>query len=83
MLDQIGINPHNKEEFQNIRYFPEAVKLLAQVNGQYDKIDNLGFEFMSPEAYQKWLNSLQEHKQQQDTKDMKKQFNIQLKPLKN
>jgi hypothetical protein len=82
VLDQIGINPHNKEELQNIRYFPEAVNLLAQVNGQYDKIDNLGFEFMSPEAYQKWLNSLQEHKQQHETKDMKKQFNIQLKPLK-
>lgn len=83
VLDQLGINPHNQEALQNIRYFPEAVNLLAQVNGQYDKIDNLGFEFMSPEAYQQWLISLQEHKKQQDTKDMKKQFNIQLKPLRN
>lgn len=84
VLDQIGINPHNKEELQNIRYFPETAKLLTQVNAQYDEIDNLGFEFMSPEAYQKWLGSLQEHKQQQDDQEMKEQFNLKLQqPIKN
>lgn len=80
---QIGINPHNKEELQNIRFFPEAVNLLSQINDQYDKIDNLGFEFMSPEAYQKWLGSLQESKQKQDDQEMKEQFNIKLQPIKN
>jgi len=78
VANQIGINPQNEEELQNIRFFPEAVNLLTKVNAQYDEIDNLGFEFMSPEAYQKWLGSLQEHKQQQDDQEMKEQFNLKL-----
>lgn len=80
---QLGINTRNKQELQNIRHFPQAVSLLNQVNKQYDKIDNLGFEFMSPEAYQKWLGSLQESKQKQDNQEMKEQFNIKLQPIKN
>ncbi|MDT0648152.1 hypothetical protein RM545_15765 [Zunongwangia sp. F260] len=78
---QIGIDPRNKQELQNIRHFPKAISLLNQVNEQYDKIDNLGFEFMSPQAYQKWLESLQESKQKQDNQEMKEQFNIKLQPL--
>lgn len=80
VMKQLNIDPHNAKDLQNIRYFPKAVALLDKVNAQYDKIDDLGFEFMAPEAYQKWLSSLQETKQQQEDREMKEQFNIQLQP---
>tara|TARA_R110002049_G_scaffold277604_3_gene456151 strand:- start:2749 stop:4080 length:1332 start_codon:yes stop_codon:yes gene_type:complete len=78
VAQQVGINPRNHQELQNIRHYPKIVKLLNQVNSQYDQVDDLGFEFMSPEDYQKWLSSLQETKQQEDNEAMKKQFNIKL-----
>ena len=75
---QVGINPRNRQELQNIRHYPKIVELLNQVNSQYNQVDDLGFEFMSAEDYQKWLSSLQETKQQEDNETMKKQFNIKL-----
>jgi hypothetical protein len=75
---QVGINPRNRQELQNIRHYPKIVQMLNQVNAQYDKVDDLGFEFMSPDDYQKWLASLQETKQQEDNEALKKQFNIKL-----
>lgn len=76
---QIGINPRNRQELQNIRFYPRIVELLNNVNAQYDQVDNLGFEFMSPKDYEKWLSSLQETKQKEDNEAMQKQFNIKLK----
>lgn len=78
VAQQVGINPRNRQELQNIRHYPKIVQMLNQVNSQYDQVDDLGFEFMSPNDYQKWLSSLQETKQQADNKAMKKQFNIKL-----
>ena len=76
---QVGINPRDRKDLQNIRNFPNIVKLLNNVNSQYNKVDDLGFEFMSAEAYQNWLASLKQTKQKQDSDEMKKQFNIKLK----
>jgi hypothetical protein len=75
---QVGINPRDRNELQNIRHYPNLVKLLNNVNSQYNKVDDLGFEFMSAEAYQNWLASLKDSKQQQDSEEMKKQFNLKL-----
>lgn len=81
---QVGINPRDRNDLQNIRHYPEIVDLLNQVNAQYATIDNLGYEYMSPHDYEKWLASLKETKQQQDNEQMKKQFNIKLnQPIKN
>lgn len=79
VTQQVGINPRNRQELQNIRHYPKIVDLLNQVNAQYDKIDNLGFEFMSEESYESWLASLNETKKKQDSEEMKQQFNIKLK----
>lgn len=84
VANQVGINPRNKQHLQNIRHYPKIVEKLNEVNAQYSKIDNLGFEYMPAEAYENWLNSLKENKQQQDSQEMKEQFDIKLKqPIKN
>lgn len=69
---QVGINPRNKNELQNIRYFPMLIEMLEKTKAQYAKIDALGYEYMSTKDYQNWLDKLQEAKQQQDSERFKK-----------
>ncbi|WP_139422726.1 hypothetical protein [Chryseobacterium mulctrae] len=66
--NNVGINPHDKEDLQNIKHFPELVLQLRNINGQFDYIDQSGFAQMPPEQYEKWLGSLQkaENKQESD-----------------
>lgn len=80
---QVDINPRDKADLQNIRYYPPIVSMLNEVNSQYRKIDDLGYEYMPAQAYEAWLNSLMEAKQQQNNETMKQQFNIKLNQLKN
>jgi len=74
VADQIGINPYDRAQLQKIRNFPEAVKLLNAANAQFATIDNLGYEPMPDEAYQKWLQSMNAEKQKQENEAMKQQF---------
>ena len=72
---QVGVNTRDRTDLQNIRFYPEIVQLLNRTKAQYSKVDDLGFEFMSPEAYQKWLASLLDTEQQESNKDLQAQFN--------
>ena len=74
VMKQLGINPQKKEDLQNIRNYPSTVALLNKVNKQYDFMDNLGYEHMPEEAYQKWLQSMKEQKHKQDNENIKQQF---------
>jgi len=78
VMQQHQINPRNKQELQNIRYFPKAIELLNKVNNQYDKIDNLGYELMSAQAYEKWLASLKNSKEKQISNEIQKDFENKL-----
>lgn len=80
---QIGVNPRDNRDLQNIRFYLPIVEMLNQTNNQYRKIDDLGYEYMSAQAYQKWLDDLMDAKQQQDNETIKQQFNIKLNLLKN
>jgi hypothetical protein len=74
VVGQIGINPYDRVQLQNIRNFPEVVKLLNAANAQFAIIDNLGYEPMPDEAYQKWLQSMNAEKQKRENEAMKQQF---------
>jgi hypothetical protein len=74
VMKELGINPRNKKELQQIRNYPNAIALLKETNSQYDIIDNLGFEPMPPEAYEGWLNSLSQEKNKQESEKFKQQF---------
>lgn len=81
VMNQLKINPENKQQLQKIRNYPNAVVLLNEVNNQYKLIDNLGYQQMSAEAYEKWLGSLKETKNKEESEKLAKQFKgtIQLK----
>ncbi|CAM1343848.1 hypothetical protein [Tenacibaculum amylolyticum] len=79
----LGINPRNKQELQQIRKFPNVVNLLNKVNLAQQRTDNLGYKPMPSKMYQNWLNSLKQHKQQQEDKELKERFKLNIKTLKN
>jgi len=66
--NKLGINPHDQDDLQNVKYYPELQLQLRNVNGQFNYIDQSGFAQMPPEQYEKWLGSLQkaENKQRSD-----------------
>ncbi|OAE90380.1 hypothetical protein [Flavobacterium psychrophilum] len=73
-MKKLGINPTKKEELQKIRQFPETVEFLNATNEQYNKIDDLGFQQMPADAYEKWLGSLKQVKNKQQNEEFTKQF---------
>ena len=74
VMKQLKIHPTDKEQLQRIRNYPQAVALLQETNGQYQAIDDLGFDFMPADAYEKWLGSLKKEEQKQEGEKIDKQF---------
>ena len=84
VMFNLKINPRDNKQLQNIRYYPQAVELLKNVNSQYNTVDNLGYEHMPEDAYLQWLQSMQDEKNKQESEKLAKQFKGTLiKPLKN
>lgn len=71
---KVGINPRNKEELQRIKNYPEIIQLLMKVNHQYKTIDDLGYEAMPAEVYERWLKSVNQEKNKQEDEKMKEQL---------
>lgn len=71
VTDNLGIkNAENPQELQNIRYFPKAVELLQETKAQFDRIDNLGFKFMSSSAYSEWLGNMGREANRQQSEEI-------------
>lgn len=83
VMKQLGINPKDLNDLQNIRHFPKAIELLDRVNSQYNLVDNLGYEQMPEDVYQKWLQDMTGEKQKQDNETISRQLKgILAKPSK-
>lgn len=82
---QVGINPRDNQDLQNIRYFPKIIEKLNAVNAQYATIDNLGYTHMPTEAYQDWLQSMKKQENMQENQRINEQFKglINQQPIKN
>ncbi len=81
---QLGINPTDNKQLQNIKNYPKAIALLQQANEESKKVEQLGFTFMPQEAYERWLGSLNEVKRKQENEAVNLQFKTTVqKPFKN
>ena len=67
---QLKLTEKNKDAIQK---YPKAVALINEMNKQYDKIDDLGYQPMSSDAYEKWLGSLKETKNKQESEKLANQ----------
>jgi hypothetical protein len=71
VVRQLKLTKENKDDIQK---YPKAVTLLNEMNKQYEKIEDLGFQPMSVDAYEKWLGSLKEIKNKQESERLVNQF---------
>ena len=70
VIKQLG-----KPPLKDLPKYPQAYDIYKKRNQIYDLVDNLGFEPMPSDAYQKWLKSVQEEKNKQESEQLK--INIQ------
>lgn len=59
--------------------YPVASALQKRMLREYEIIDGLGYQQMPKEAYQKWLQSVDEQKEKQDQEKLQKEITHQLK----
>lgn len=64
VISQIKVPP------QHIHKYPKAKALLDEMLAQYDIVNNFGYENMPEDEYEKWLNSLNEAKQKQESQKL-------------
>jgi hypothetical protein len=75
-----GINEQNYR--QKLSQHPQAKEAFLARNRQYRKMDDMGYENMPADAYEKWLKSLNEARQKQQDKELQQQLNKSI-PIKN
>lgn len=69
----------NEKDLPN---FPEAYQAYLAMQAAYDKVDGLGYQDMPKEAYQKWLNSIDKAKKQQENKEVQERLQREIEYLK-
>lgn len=82
VANELGIDPFNPQELQNIGNYPNAVNLLNEANLQTKQIENLGYEAMPMDAYVAWLNSVHAEKNKQESKEIQQSIKSTQKPTK-
>lgn len=73
------VNSQIKASPQTIHKYPKAKALLDEMYAQYGVVDNLGYEDIPADEYEKWLNSLNDAKQKQQSQELFKGINQKIK----
>lgn len=58
----------------NLYLYPDVYKLYKEMHECYANIDNSGYQAMPPEAYQKWLSSLNDIQHQREYEKLQIEF---------
>ncbi|AWG24721.1 hypothetical protein FK004_05500 [Flavobacterium kingsejongi] len=74
VVKELGINTQTQDGRNKILNYPQAIEILQQMHAQYKLVDDLGFQLMPADAYEKWLNSLKETKNKEESEKLAKQF---------
>ena len=70
----LRIDSSNQQSREEILNYPQAVEILREMHKQNAIIDDLGFQQMPAEAYEKWLGSLKNVKNKQESEKLANQF---------
>jgi Transglutaminase-like superfamily len=62
--------------------YPNAYNAYLQMQASYKQTDDLGFQPMPKEAYQRWLKSIDKEKQKQETKEVQQKMQQEIQMLK-
>lgn len=74
VLHQLGINPADEKQRLKIAAYPKALQLLRQLAAQHQLIDDLGYEPMPQEAYERWLHDMKQETQKQENEAISRQL---------
>lgn len=74
VIKELGINTQTQDGRNKILNYPKAIEILQQMQSQYKIVDDLGFQLMPADAYEKWLGSLKETKNKEESEKLAKQF---------
>jgi len=79
-LEKVNAAGHPKEA--DLPKHPDAYKAYMAMSAAYKKIDDLGYQEMPNDAYQRWLKSIEQEKTRQENKDIRERLQRQLQALK-
>lgn len=66
----------------DLHNYPDAYHAYLDMKAAMDKVDDLGYQDMPPEAYQAWLKSIETEKKKQATKQLNDRLQQQINQLK-
>lgn len=75
---QLKLTEETKEKIKN---YPKAMEILKNMQNQYNLIDDLGFQQMPAEAYEKWLGSLNQTQNKQENEKIQENLKQSTKSL--
>ena len=64
------VNQLGRPSLKDVSKNPKAIAIYNQRNEMYDTVDNLGFEPMPNQAYEKWLKSVNDATHEQESEKM-------------
>lgn len=67
---------------EDLPNYPEAYKAYLEMNTALEKVDNMGYQDMPKEAYQHWLQSIEQEKQRQAHKELKANMEREIQQIK-
>jgi hypothetical protein len=62
--------------------YPEAYKAFLTASAASDRVDNLGYQDMPPDAYQQWLQSIEKEKKKQSAQELAAHMQREINALK-
>jgi len=78
MIKQAG-----KPKEADLPKYPQAYQAYLAMQAAYVGIDNLGYQEMPKEAYQKWLQSIEKEKRSQKNRELQAKMAKEIQRLKN
>lgn len=74
-----AVNKIGRPPVEKLSQYPDVYKLYQDMHQYYDQVDNLGYQAMPPEAYQKWLQSLNDIQHQREYEKLKDEIENKFK----
>ncbi|TXJ24894.1 MAG: hypothetical protein E6Q24_15210 [Chitinophagaceae bacterium] len=71
-----------KPSERDLPNYPAAYQAYLAMQAAYDKVDGMGFQEMPPEAYQKWLKSIEQEKKKQETLEIQRRLQREIEYMK-
>ena len=76
------IQEAGKPKPEDLPKYPEAYKAFLDMKAAMQQVENMGYQDMPKEAYQKWLQSIEQEKQRQANKELKANMEREIQQIK-